>query len=434
MPEPEPCLRDTLRLRLIDRHRPLTGTLDESIDDDAEVRIVEAFVQRLDCSALDAKVQSRIGQPGAPAFDPRLLLTLCLYGVIRGIFSFRELSAACERDRDFVWLCGGPAPNYHTLSTFFSEHEAFLDGVMTEILAALREQGLVTYAELTVDGRKVPANANKETMHRVGTLTKHHEEAKERVRRLQEERDAKGGDGSRRQAAKRRAAEDRLGRLDAAVAVLKTRTREREEGRGDPAETRVSETDADARKMKMSDGGFRPAFNVQTVTETGSGLIVAVDVVDQACDNGLLESMVDQAEQRTEMKAKRVLVDAGYMSVEDVEKLEKSGTEVFMPVKNAKKEQEAGRDPYTPKRRDSRYVAQWRQRMGLETSRELYKRRAPVAEGAHAQQSNRGFKRIRLRGLEKTRTESLWHAVAHNFRIMVAKNWLAPGKVRPEAS
>jgi hypothetical protein len=320
------------------------------------------------------------------------------------------------------------------LSTFFNEQESFLEGVMTEMLAALRQQGLVTYAELTVDGRKVAAKANKETMHRVATLTKHFEETKERVRRLQDERDAKGGDGSRRQAAKRRAAADRLRRLDAAVAMLKTRTREREEGRGDPAETRVSETDADARKMKMSDGGYRPAFNVQTVAETGSGLIVAVDVVDQACDNGLLESMVDQAEQTTRSKAKRVLVDAGYMSVVDVERLEKSGSEVFMPVKNAEKEQEAGRDPYARKRRDSKWVAQWRQRMGLETSREIYKRRAPVAEGAHAQQSNRGFKRFRLRGLEKARTESLWHAVAYNFRIIAAKNWLTAGKVRPEAN
>ena len=119
-------------------------------------------MRRLDCS-----VRSRVGTPGAPAYDPRLLLTLCLHGLIRGIFSFRELSAACERDLDFLWLCGGPAPSYHTLSTFYSERMAFLEAALTEILVALRERGLVTYAELALDGRKVPANANKETMHRV---------------------------------------------------------------------------------------------------------------------------------------------------------------------------------------------------------------------------------------------------------------------------
>jgi transposase len=412
----------------------LALTLDQAIPADAEVRVVEAFVQRLDCSTLDAEVQSLVGHPGAPSYDPRLLLTVCLYGVIRGIFSFRELSAACERDLDFLWLCGGWTPSHHTLSTFYSEHGAFLDARLTDILAALRVQGLVTYTEVTLDGRKVPANANKDSMHRVATLTKHHQEAKERVARLRADRDVKGSDGSRREAAQRQAAADRLRRLEAALGTLKTRTKEREEGRSDPAETRVSETDPDARKMKMHDGGYRPAFNVQTVAETQSGLIVAVDVVDQASDNGLLASMMGQAETVTGVKVERALVDAGYSSAADVETLETAGTEVYMPIKNEKKEKAAGKDPYAPKRRDSAHVARWRQRMGLEASRAIYKRRAPVAEGVHAQQSNRGFKRFRLRGLTKARTESLWHALAHNFQILVARKWLTPGKVRPEAS
>jgi transposase len=398
------------------------------------VRVVEAFVQRLDCSTLDAEVRSLVGHPGAPSYDPRLLLTVCLYGVIRGIFSFRELSAACERDLDFLWLCGGGSLSYRTLSTFYNEHAAFLDATLTDIVVALRVQGLVTYAELTLDGRKVSANANKDSMHRVETLTKHHEEAKERVAKLKAERDAKGSDGSRREAAQRGAAADRLRRLEAALETLETRTKEREEGRGDPAETRVSETDPDARKMKMFDGGYRPAFNVQTVAETQSGLIVAVDVVDQASDNGLLASMVDQAQTVTTVKAERVLVDGGYSSAEDVETLEAAGTEVYMPIKNEKKEKAAGKDPYAPKRRDSGHVARWRQRMGVEASRAIYKRRAPVAEGVHAHQSNRGFKRFRLRGRTKARTESLWHALAHNFQILVARKWLTQGKVRPEAS
>lgn len=428
-----PGPRNTPRLRPIDRHRAMAATLDQALAADAEVRTVEAFVRRLDGSSLVSAVRSRVGTPGAPAYDPLLLLTLCLHGLIRGIFSFRELHAACERDLDFLWLCGGRAPSYRTLSTFYRERSAFLEETLTEILVALRERGLVTYAELTLDGRKVPANANKETMHRIGTLTKHREEAKERVTRLEAEREAKGGDGSRRDAARRRAAADRLRRMDEALETLRTRTQEREEGRGDPAETRASETDADARKMKMPDGGFRPAFNVQTATETASGLIVAVDVVDQASDNGLLASMVDRAEQATATKAKRVLADAGYSSAADVESLEKSGTEVFMPVKNAKKELEAGTDPYAPKRRDTPKVREWRRRMGLDSTRALYKRRAPVAEGVHARQSNRGFKRFRLRGLVKARAECLWHALVHNFRILASKNWLTAGTVRPEA-
>src|SRR5947208_11764682 len=98
MSDPVAARGGELRLRPIDRQRKLARTLDQSIAADAEVRLVEAFVQRLDCSTLDAEVRARVGHPGAPAYDPRLLLTLCLYGLIRSIFSFRELSAACDRN------------------------------------------------------------------------------------------------------------------------------------------------------------------------------------------------------------------------------------------------------------------------------------------------------------------------------------------------
>ena len=435
-PDPDPPARDdTLRLRPIDRHRPLTGTLDQSVPADAQVRVVEAFVRRLDGAARDAEVKARVGLPGAPACDPRLLLTRCLYGVIRGTFRFRESSAAGDRDRAFAWPCGGPAPSYHTPSTFFADHGAFLDGVMVEVRGALRAQGLVTYAEVAVDGRKVPASAGKESMHRVGTRTAHSDEARERVARLRAERDVKGGAGSRREQADRAAAADRVARPEAALATAAARSAEREKGRGDPAEARASETDPDAREMKVPGGGFRPAFDVRTATETGSGRIVAADVVDRGCDNGRLAGMVDRAEPATGAKARRVLADAGYSSAAGVDGLERSGSEVFMPVRNGRTEAAAGTDPHARKRRASRHVGEWRRRMGLESSGWIYRRRAPVAEGSHARQSNRGFERFRLRGLEEARTESLWHAAAHDVRVRAANGWrMTAGRARPAAA
>lgn len=430
MSHPVPDPRGAPRLRPIDRQTGLPLTLDAAIAPDDEVRVVEAFTRTLDCSTLAAAVRSRVGTPGAPAYDPRLLLTLCLYATLRGRFAFRGLSAACGRDLPFMWLCGGSAPSYHTLSTFYAEHGDFLEPLLVEMLAALREQGLVTYEEVTVDGRKVAANASKETLHRVTTLTEHRREAATRVARLRAERDAKAASASQREAAQRRGAEDRLRRLDAALETLAVRTKGREAGRGDPAETRASETDPDARKMKMPDGGFRPALNVQTVTETASGLIVAVAVVDQACDNGLLATAVGQAETATGVKVKRVLADAGYSSAADVGALEAAETAVYMPARNERKEKAAGTDPYAPKRRDTKPVARWRARMGTAAARATYGKRAPVAEGSHARQSNRGFRRFRLRGLAKARTESLWHALAHNLRILMTRAWLTEGKIR----
>lgn len=249
------------------------------------------------------------------------------------------------------------------------------------------------------------------------------------------ERDAKGGAASVREAARRRGAEDRLARLQAARATLAERTRERVETKGgdDPAETRASETDPDARKMKMSDGGYRPAFDVQTVTETTAGLITAVRVTAGASDNGLLEPMVTQSRAATGVRPAAVLADAGYSSSRDVEVPEAARVEVFMPPKNARRELKEGKDPYAAKRRDSKEVERWRKRQGTAAGRARYRRRAPVAEGTPARQSNRGFERFRGRGLASATTEVLWQAFAHNLSIVMRKAWAIGGKVRPEA-
>jgi transposase len=419
-------------LRPINRHAPLAATLDALLPADHQVRRVLACVEALDLSPLYADIRAREQRAGAPAFDPQVLFSVCLYGLIEGLGSFRDLEKACTTDLAFLWLCGGPAPSYHTLSTFFSNHEAFLERLLVDLLALLRGQQLVELKELTVDGRKIPANASKESFHRRATLSRHHQEAAQRLAALRQLRDDPG-QSSAQAAARRRAAEQRQQRLAAALVTLGERTRQRQESRGDPEQTRASETDADARKMRMSDGGYRPAFNVQTATDTHSGLIVAVTVVEQASDNGLLASVVATARRHTGVRPERVLADAGYASVTDVEQLETSGTAVYMPPKNEKKEQARGKDPYARKRRDGQAVAGWRQRMGTALARALYRRRAPVAEGVHAQQSNRGFKRFRLRGLLKAQCEACWQALAHNLCVVLATARFAQAFLRATA-
>jgi hypothetical protein len=296
-------------------------------------------------------------------------------------------------------------------------------------LTALREQELVTYEDLTLDGRKIRASASKDSAHRYPTLATHRDEATKRVERLQQERDAKVDDWNQQHAAQLRAAEERQQRLEAALHMVQQRTQEREPGgRSEPSETRASETDPDARKMKLADGGFQLAYNVQTVTDLESGVIVAVAVVDQACDNGLLAPMVAQAEAVTGVPVVQVLIDAGYSSQADVQALEEQGVTVLMPSRNEAKEKAQGQDPYAPKRRDTKELKRWRSRLGDEWYRVVYRRRAPVAEGVHGQQSNRGFKRFRLRGLAKVRTEVFWQALAHNFSVLLRHQWLSPDK------
>jgi transposase len=428
MDDPRSASHADIRFRVIDRHQLIQQSPEQLLPQDHPARLIVAFVERLDFDPLFQLIKAREGQAGAPPYDPRLLFSLWLFATVEGVPSARQLEALCGRDLPYVWLCGGPAPSYHTLSTFYATHGDFLDASFVEILAALTERGLLTPKVITIDGRKVTANASKESFHREPTLTRHHQEAQERVAALRHLRAAGAATASKQAAAQQRAAVQRQQQFDAALRAVRQRQAERgQSGRSEPTEARASGTDADARKMTRSQGGFEPSFNVQTATDVDSGLIVAVAVKEQPCDNGLLRPLVDQAEANTGAKVEKAAADSGYSDAADVQALEERGTQVYMPPKNEKKERQQGKDPYQRKRRDTKELAAWRGRLGTAEGQALYRRRAPVAEGVHAQQSNRGWRRFRLRGLVRAGTEALWQALAHNVCVLLAKQWLGSG-------
>jgi transposase len=410
------------RVRPIDRTTVSSASLDQQLPPDHPVRLLWAFVQAFDWSPWYARIRVVHGGQGASAIAPELLFALWLLATTEGVASSRELSELCGRDLPYQWLCGGEPVNYWTLNHFYTANQADLDRLFVEHIAALRQQGLISLQRVTLDGRKVIASASKDSLHREPTLQKHLEEAKHHVAALHEQRQ-QAGRRNQEQAAKERAAKERVQRLQQAVKqVHELQEKRRQSKRSDaqPEQARASETDADATRMKMPNGGFHLAFNVQTVTDTEHGLIVTVKATSQGSDNGLLQPMLEQVRQEQGVMPCEALLDKGYSDAEDVEALERQGIHVYMPPRDERKDQKAGRDPYAPKRRDTPQMATWRARMGTPEARVLYRQRAPIAEGVHAQEANRGWRRCRLRGVERVEREARWQALAQNWRRMLS--------------
>jgi transposase len=412
------------RFRAIDRSRVSSVSLDQQLPDPHPARIVWDFVCQLDLSRFDRPHKAVEGRPGAPIVPARLLFALWLYAVLEGVQSARHLAELCERDLPFQWLCGGDPVSYHLLSDFYSQHGPALRQTQVEHVAALRLHGLVELSETTIDGRKVPASASKDSHRRDGTLRRHLEEAERHLAGLQAQKDEGPARSARQHQARPRGARDRRRRLQQAVEQVRRRQDQRREMNRQaikPEGARASETDPDRAKMKRPDGGYRPCYNVQTMAETKGGLIVAVAVTARGSDNGLLGPLVEQVCREQGQRPKCLLADSGYSDLGDVEALERAGVEVLMPPKNEKKERRQGKDPYARKRRDNEHVAAWRARLGTEQGKDRYRRRAPLAEGVHAQQANRGFVRFRLRGQEKAEGEAYWQALAHNVERLMRR-------------
>lgn len=216
---------------------------------------------------------------------------------------------------------------------------------------------------------------------------------------------------NRRQAAARqRAAEDRRRRVKAALKQMPDVAGKKPKAEKDKA--RVSTTYADARVMKMGDGGFRPAYNGQFAVDTETQIVVGVDVSNSGSDQGQLVPMLEQLKERYGVIPPETLVDGGFAGLKDIEKASEIGTTVFAPVAKPK---DKSRDPYVPLSTDSPAIATWRQRMGTPEGKEIYKERASTVECVNALARNRGLQRLLVRGLDKARAVWLWFAIAHNL-------------------
>jgi hypothetical protein len=178
---------------------------------------------------------------------------------------------------------------------------------------------------------------------------------------------------------------------------------------------RASTTDPQARTMKMGDGGFRPAYNVQFATAGDSLVIVGVDVNNQGSDGGLMEPMVEQIKERYAKTPKELLADGGFSSADDIEALLKHATTAYTPVRDIEKKQKKGVDPYQPLASDTPVLAEWRIRMGTEEAKTIYKERCASVECVNAQTRNRNLRQFLVRGLAKVKAVAMWHALAHNI-------------------
>jgi len=276
---------------------------------------------------------------------------------------------------------------------------------------------------------RVRASAGSSSFRRKPTLEKLQAEAQAHVDRLKQEAenetDRLAGD-ARRRAAAERAARERKERLDEALRQHEKLSDQRERRKkGDGEATRVSTTDPDARKMKMANGGYDPAFNVQFATDGDARVIVAVDVTNGGTDGGELPPMLEKIREQYRKTPEKALVDSAFATQESVTAAETAGTKVVSTVPRAEQLERHGKDPHVRQRRDTDEYVQFRARMAEPEYQELYKSRPSIAEFPNAECRNRNLRQFRVRGLIKVKAVAIWSALAFNFLRMIHLKVLA---------
>lgn len=428
--EPE---RDTIELRAM--------SLDSLIGSDHPARLIWAYVSRLDLRELEARIKAREGVAGHPAITPRLLLALWLYATSEGVVSARLLSRLCQRDDVYRWFCGGLEVNHRTLGEFRVDHGELLNRLLAESVTALAAEGLIDLDMLSQDGVRVRASAGASSFRRRGRLEEKIAAVKGLLAELAKEVDADPTANEER-LRKRRAqrAAERLSRLEAAVAKVaeieaqqsKRQSKskppaapepplppssgadgapsEPEDGKPRRKAVRASTTDPDARVIKMPDGGFRPAYNMQIASVAGEQIVVALDVSTSSSDRGLARPMLEKIEATYGELPNQHLVDGGFSKNDDIEWAH--GAEVAMlcpPIIN-----KHNTDPFAPRDDDGPGISEWRKRMQSEAGKATYRKRS-IHECINARLRTWGLLQLTVRGRAKALVVLTWYALANNI-------------------
>jgi transposase len=409
------------RLREAERTQISWGRIDlnATLPEDHPARTIWTVVERLDLSPLYAQIEARDDGAGAPAIDPKILLTLWVFATSEGEASAREIWRLTQMHDAYRWICGGVEVGYHTLSDFRSRQVKVVDDLITQVLALLMKQDLVDLSRVAQDGTRVRASAGASSFRREQTLQALMEEARAHLDAVTREA-ADPAINARRAAARKRGAQERLARLAAALKQVPEVTETKRRSGAKDATVRVSTTDPDARVMKMGDGGFRPAFNVQLATTTDPArVIVGVEVTNRGSDMGQAPPMLDQVEQRTGKRPTEILVDGGFVDHASIDQATKDGTTVYGPIPKPRKADT--RNPHTPREGDSEAVAAWRERMGTDEAKAIYKQRGATAETVNADaKAHRGLDSLNIRGRDRALGSACLFALTYNILRFIA--------------
>jgi len=389
------------------------AALDDMIPADHLVRVVWAMVGEMDLGSFYEGIESVEGAAGRAAIDPAILISVWLYGTLQGVGSARELARLCEEHICYRWILGGVTVNYHTLADFRTDHVSELDRLLKEGVAALLAEGLIDLDETAQDGIRVRGGAGVNSFHRRQTLEKHLQKAEERVEQLKQA----GEPSARKEAAQKRAAKEKVERLQQALKELGNIEKQREKAhrKKERKEPRTSETDSDVHILKMADGGYRPAINAELVVETEQQIILEVDVVNTV-DQGQMTPMLEQIRENYGEYPDRHLVDKGFVTISEIENAERHGVAVYAPIPNTYSRWCSGGSTLQPM--ESNYgagVQKWLSRMRTEEAKAIYKHRPASVECTNADARKRGYYQVLVRGLKKIQAVFLWFALAHNL-------------------
>lgn len=298
-------------VKTFDRDQFMMCSWDSLVDPESIARLIDAFVESLDLSKYEIKEAS---SEGRPAYDPKGLLKLYIYGSRKGIRSSRKLAESCKTNLEVKWLIGGVEPDFRTISDFRKNNIDCIKSIFHEFNR--RISGAVEWGFASIDGSKFIANNSKDNNFtksklddRIKWLNGHTDEYLRLLREADEEEDLDDQSDS----LSKEELENKLKEAEERLARYKQYQQMMEES----GASQLSLTDADAKLMKNKNG-FAVAFNPQTAVDSNTHLIRDFNMTNQVTDHGMIESTMAHIKEESPDSIVEAVADKGYENTDDM--------------------------------------------------------------------------------------------------------------------
>lgn len=298
-------------VKTFDRDQFMMCSWDSLVDPESIARLIDAFVASLDLSKYEIKEAS---SEGRPAYDPKGLLKLYIYGSRKGIRSSRKLAESCKTNLEVKWLIGGVEPDFRTISDFRKNNIDCIKSIFHEFNR--RISGAVEWGFASIDGSKFTANNSKDNNFtksklddRIKWLNGHTDEYLRLLREADEEEDLDDQSYS----LSKEELENKLKEAEERLARYKQYQQMMEES----GASQLSLTDADAKLMKNKNG-FAVAFNPQTAVDSNTHLIRDFNMTNQVTDHGMIESTMAHIKEESPDSIVEAVADKGYENTDDM--------------------------------------------------------------------------------------------------------------------
>jgi transposase len=299
--------------------------LDELIAEASPVRVIDGFVEAVDVRALgfEKAVPERTGRP---AYDPRDLLKLYLYGYVNRVRSSRRLEQECQRNIEVLWLMNRLTPDFKTIADFRKANREPIVKVCRELVKFCRRHGLYGAELVAIDGSKFAAQNSPQRARTLAQIKKEGEELDKRIAGYLAQLDTADGEEPA----------ETMGAGDARAALAALQER-----RADVTQkvllmeamelTQVTSTDPDARLMRAARGGSVVGYNVQAAVDSQHGLIVHHAVTQDVSDQNQLAAVAEGAKEALGVAKLEAVADAGYGDAEQLKRSEEGGITPYVP-------------------------------------------------------------------------------------------------------